>query len=127
MSITLTHSLPACPTRLGAETLAPGTATVFRILAKIAADIPRPGSPLLAHTKSTEDLCRDASCAKVSWSARCSSRPPAHRLRAERARKAALRKHLPTSAALSCWTGHRFERPCNCKDAFRWKPIEGGV
>jgi len=58
MSITLTHSLPACPTRLGAETLAPGTATVFRILAKIAADIPRPGSPLLAHTKSTEDLCR---------------------------------------------------------------------
>jgi len=113
MSITLTHSLPACPTRLGAETLAPGTAAVFRILQKLPPTFLGQDLRFSRMPNQPKIYVEDASCAKVSWSARCSSRPPAHRLRAERARKAALRKHLPTSAALSCWTGHRFERPCS--------------
>jgi hypothetical protein len=37
-------------------------------------------------------------------------------LQAERGWKAALRKRLPTCAALSRWTRHRFEIPCSRKE-----------
>ena len=99
MSEALTHSLSACRTKLAAETSAPGArrATVFRTLAKIVADIPRPASLLLARTRSTEDLCPGRHPARKR-----TGRPAAQavlhahlRLRAEMAWKAALTKHLP--------------------------------
>jgi len=102
MSITLTHSLPACPTRLGAETLAPGTAAVFRILQKLPPTFLGQDLRFSRMPNQPKIYVEDASCAKVSWSARCSSRPPAHRLRLKgrgRPRWGSICRLLPRSVA----------------------------
>jgi len=108
MSETLTHSLSACPTgNFGAR--CPRELPYFGPLQKLP--------PKFLGQYLQEAIRRERESELVGSLLKSSSTHIVH-LRAERGWKAALRKRLPTCAALSRWTRHRFEIRCS------WKEIE---
>jgi hypothetical protein len=99
MSETLTHSAPLCR-EVSSVAVRPGGRLVFH----------SDGAPILVWLRDSHG---QRSLVPVSGPTECG--------------KVALRKHLPTCAAVSRWTSPRFETRCRLKDAYRWKPTEFGV